>query len=69
LQFLKIAAVDQNTIEQALNLPYQDFEDAVQMMAALQIHANYLLTRNVRDHQPAPMEVVQLVELLAILKA
>jgi len=69
LQFLKIAPVDQNTIEQALNLPYRDFEDAVQMMAALQIHADYLLTRNARDYQPAPMEVVQPVELLAILKA
>jgi len=68
LQFLKIAPVDQNTIEQALNLPYRDFEDAVQMMTALQIHADYLLTRNVRDYQPAPMEVVQPVELLAILK-
>jgi predicted nucleic acid-binding protein len=69
LQFLKIAPVDQNTIEQALNLPYRDFEDAVQMMTALQVHADYLLTRNVRDYQPAPMEVVQPVELLAILKA
>jgi predicted nucleic acid-binding protein len=69
LQFLKIASVDQNTIEQALNLPYRDFEDAVQMMAALKIHADYLLTRNVRDYQPAPMKVVQPVELLAILKA
>ena len=69
LQFLKIAPVDQNTIEQALNLPYRDFEDAVQMMAALQIHADYLLTRNVRDYQLSPMEVVQPVELLAILKA
>jgi PIN domain len=68
LQFLKVAPVDQNTIEQALNLPYRDFEDAVQMISALQVHADYLLTRNVRDYQPAPMEVVQPVELLAILK-
>ena len=68
LQFLKIAPVNQSTIEQALNMPYRDFEDAVQIMAALQIHADYLLTRNVRDYQPAPMEVVQPVELLAILK-
>jgi len=42
LQFLKIAPVDQNTIEQALNLPYRDFEDAVQMIAALQVNADYL---------------------------
>jgi predicted nucleic acid-binding protein len=68
LQFLKIAPVNQNTIEQALNLPFRDFEDAVRVMAALQVHADYLLTRNVRDYQPAPMEVVQPVELLAIIK-
>lgn len=68
LQFLKIAQVDQSTIEQALNLPYRDFEDSVQMMAALQIHADYLLTRNVRDYQPAPIDVIQPVELLAVLK-
>jgi predicted nucleic acid-binding protein len=68
LQFLKIAPVDQNTIEQALNLPYRDFEDAVQMIAALQIHADYLVTRNLRDYQPAPMAAIQPVELLAILE-
>ena len=68
LQFLKIAPVSQETIEQALNLPYRDFEDAAQMIAALQVHADYLLTRNVRDFQPAPIEVVQPVELLAVLK-
>ena len=67
LQFLKIAPVDQSTIEQALNLPYQDFEDAVQMIAALRIRADYLLTRNVRDYQPAPLAVITPAELLAIL--
>ena len=67
LQFLRIAPVDQNAIEQALNLPYRDFEDAVQVSAALQIKADYLLTRNVKDYQPAALEVVQPAELLAIL--
>jgi predicted nucleic acid-binding protein len=67
LQFLKIAPVDQSTIEQALNLPYRDFEDAVQMIAALQIRAGYLLTRNVRDYQPAPLAVIQPSALLAVL--
>lgn len=69
MQFLKIAPVDQNTIEQALNLPYRDFEDAVQMIAALQVHADYLVTRNLKDYHPAPLEVLQPVELLAILKS
>jgi len=67
LQFLKIAPIDQNTIEQALNLPYRDFEDAVQMISALQLRADYLITRNVKDYHPAPMEVLQPVELLALL--
>ena len=67
LQFLRIAPVDQDTIEQALNLPYRDFEDAVQMSAALRSRADYLLTRNPRDYQPAPVPVIQPAELLAIL--
>jgi len=36
LQFLSVGSVEHTTtIEQALNLPYSDFEDAVQMMAAV----------------------------------
>ena len=67
LQFLRIAPVEQITIEQALNLPYRHFEDAVQMSAALQIHADYLLTRNPKDYQPSPLAVIQPAELMAIL--
>ena len=66
LQFLSVAAVDQSTIEQALNLPYRDFEDAVQMIAAVQCKAGYLVTRNVKDFQPALISVVQPVELIAL---
>lgn len=67
LQFLKVAPVDQNTIEQALSLPYRDYQDAVQTIAALQIHADYLLTRNIRDYDPAPIDVVLPAELLSLL--
>lgn len=64
LQFLEIAPVDQNTIEQALNLDYRDFEDAVQMISALQCKAEYLITRNVSDYQPALLPVIQPVDFL-----
>jgi len=67
LQILKIATVDQSTIEQALSLSYKDFEDAVKMMAAVQCKADYLVTRNVKDFQPAPLSVIQPSELLAII--
>jgi len=67
LQILKVAPVDQSTIEQALSLPYKDFEDAVQMMAAVQCKADYLVTRNVKDFQPTPLPVIQPSELLSLI--
>ncbi len=66
LQFLSVATVDHTTIEQALNLPYQDYEDAVQMMAAVQDGAQYLVTRNVQDYKAGPLPALQPVELLAL---
>jgi predicted nucleic acid-binding protein len=67
LQFLKIAPVDYAVIEAALNLPYKDFEDAVQMVSAMQCKASFLVTRNLKDYQPASVTVIQPVELLATL--
>ena len=67
LQFIKIAPVDQSTIEQALNLDYRDYEDAVQMISAVQCKADCLITRNVKDFQPALLTVLQPVEFLGTL--
>jgi len=67
LQFIKIAPVDQSTIEQALNLDYPDFEDAVQMISAVQCKADALVTRNIKDYQPALLPVLQPVEFLGTL--
>ena len=64
LQFLKIAPVNQNTIDQALNLDYRDFEDAVQMISALQCKADYLITRNLSDYQPPLVPVLKPVDFL-----
>ena len=67
LQILRVAPVDQGTIEQALNLVLPDFEDAVQMICALQCKADYLVTRDPKGFQPALLPVVQPVELIQIL--
>jgi predicted nucleic acid-binding protein len=67
LQFIKIAAVDQSTIEQALNLDYRDYEDAVQMICALQCRADWLVTRNIKDYQPALLPILQPVDFLETL--
>jgi predicted nucleic acid-binding protein len=65
MTFLSVAAVDHAVIEQALNLPYRDFEDAVQMMAAVRSGAQYLVTRNVQDYM-GPLPALQPAELLAL---
>ena len=67
LQILNILTVDQGTIEQALNLDYRDFEDAVQMISAVQNKIDYLITRNVKDYQPALLPVIQPVDFLSML--
>lgn len=68
MQFIKIAPVDQSTIEQALALDYRDFEDAVQMISAVQCKTDYLITRNVKDYQPALLTVLKPVEFMGTLR-
>ena len=67
LQFFKIAPVDQSTLEQALNLDIRDFEHAVQMISAVQCKADFLVTRNAKDYQPALLPVIQPVDFLGTL--
>jgi len=69
MQFLKIATINHDTIEQSLNLAYKDFEDAVQMVAALQSKADFLVTRNIKDYQPPLIPVIQPIDLLATLSS
>jgi predicted nucleic acid-binding protein len=67
LQFIQVAPVDQGTIEQALNLDYRDFEDAVQMISAVQCKVDCLVTRNVKDYKPALLPVIKPVDFLGTL--
>jgi hypothetical protein len=67
LSVLAVAAVDSRAIEQALNLPYDDFEDAVQMMAAVGCGARSVVTRNAGDFKDGPLPALQPAELIALL--
>ena len=54
-----ITSVSQADIRKALNLGFQDFEDAIQLVCAKKIGAAYLITRNTKDFQQAEgIEVV-----------
>jgi predicted nucleic acid-binding protein len=51
LAFTDVAAGDAAMVRQALTMPTPDFEDALQVAAALTFQAQYIVTRNVRDYK------------------
>jgi predicted nucleic acid-binding protein len=69
LQVVKVAPVDQATIERGLQLPYRDFEDAVQMAAAMGAGAQFVVTRNIKDFKAGPLPAIRPAELVALLKS
>lgn len=67
LDVFTVATVDDHIIRQALSWGWSDFEDAVQMAAAANIGADYLITRNPRDFQAGTIPVVQPAAFLTLL--
>ncbi len=68
LDVFTVAAVDDQGIRQALAWGWPDFEDAVQMAAAVRAQADYLITRNPHDFQSGILPVVQPAAFLTLLK-
>ena len=69
LNLVSIAPIDQIVIERALTLPYHDFEDAVQMAAAIRAGIQCLVTRNAQDFKAGPLPVLAPAELCALVQA
>ena len=67
LSVLVVAPVDGHVLEQALALPHRDLDDAVQMAAARQAGADYLVTRDRAGYAAGPLPVLAPVELMALL--
>ncbi len=69
LQVFSAAGVDQQVIFNALAMNWRDFEDAVQMAAAINVGVDYLVTRNPKDFKDDVVGVLQPGDLLALLQA
>jgi len=61
-EFADFSASD---LSRAAELNWDDFEDAVQSVTAERIHANYIITRNVRDFARSRVIAVTPSELIA----
>jgi predicted nucleic acid-binding protein len=66
LQVFSVATVDQNAIELACNLGWNDFEDAVQFTSGQGMDCKFLVTRNPQDFSTAMITVLRPSEFLAI---
>lgn len=69
LQVYEIAALDNKIMRNALMLGWDDYEDAVQMAAATDANADYLVTRNPKDFAGDSVPVLQPGDLLALLQS
>ena len=67
LSVLDVAAVDGHMLAQALALPCRDLEDAVQMAAAREAGADYVVTRDRAGYAAGPLPALSPAELLALL--
>ena len=67
LRILKVVPVDAADFHQALVLGLNDFEDAVQVAAALKVGADYVVTRDEKHFRAGPVEPRSAGEILALL--
>lgn len=67
LQLLLVVPLSAADFQRALGLALSDFEDGVQAAACLQVSADYLVTRNPKDFQGAPVTTRAPGEVLALL--
>ena len=52
-------------LERAVNMKWKDFEDAVQSATAVSVHADYIITRNLKDFTQSKVMAFTPAELLA----
>ncbi len=68
LDLLQIAGADHESVRNALQKEdFSDFEDCLQNECAKQIHADYIVTRNINDFSMSDIPAVIPDDLLKIL--
>ena len=67
LRFMEVIPIEKVDFNQALVLPMEDFEDAVQAAAALKIGADYIVTRDEKGFGGLSIPSVNSGEILSLL--
>lgn len=69
LKLFEVAPVTRSVLEDALQAGFSDLEDAVLYMAARQVGAQCLVTRNTKDFKLAEIPIYQPHEFEAVLRS
>ena len=64
LLIFSVADLKADDLKKAADLRFADYEDAVQCACASRIHANYIVTRNIRDFTGSKVTEIKPSELL-----
>ena len=67
LDLCDVVAVNEADFRRALALGLKDFEDAVQVAAALHVGADYVVSRNEKDFKNSPIDVRSPTMIAALL--
>jgi hypothetical protein len=67
--FLKIVPASNQNLTVALELPFSDFEDAMQCACAIACEADFIVTRNVNDYKNSPIKALTPEQVLLALKS
>lgn len=65
---LKTAPVNEKVIDSALSSDVEDFEDAIQYYAALEVKSHFFITRNKKDYPANRLTILTPDEFLALLR-
>ena len=68
VKVLDVALIEQDSIQIALELPMDDFEDSMQVAAALACGAEYIVTRDQNDFDQSPVPAIEPLDALALLR-
>ena len=66
-RFVDVAPVSTESLRQAASLGLRDFEDAMQVAAAIACGADVIATRNVKDYARAPVQAAKPEAVLKML--
>ena len=68
-KYLSILTMDEITVDNAIDSPLSDFEDALQYHAAESQNIDFIVTRNVKDYKKGKIKIITAEECVKLHKA